>query len=56
MVSFLYREDYYEQTSGKQSTVEIILAKQRSGPTGTVELAFDKAYGRFRDLKESEQD
>lgn len=49
IVGFLYREDYYEKESENQN-IEIIIAKQRNGPTGTVELAFVKEYNKFVDL------
>lgn len=49
IVGFLYREDYYEEEPEHQN-IEIILAKQRNGPTGTVELAFVKEYNKFVDL------
>src|SRR5699024_2332145 len=49
IVGFLYREDYYERESENQN-IEIIIAKQRNGPTGTVELAFKKEYNKFFDL------
>ncbi len=53
MVVFLYREDYYypEQSkqNGTEGLVEIIFAKQRKGPTGTVQLRFVKEYTRFID-------
>ncbi|MFB4471361.1 DnaB-like helicase C-terminal domain-containing protein, partial [Oceanobacillus caeni] len=47
---FLYRDDYYDKESEKQNIIEIILAKQRNGPVGTVELAFVKEYNKFVDL------
>ncbi|KGX89249.1 replicative DNA helicase [Pontibacillus marinus BH030004 = DSM 16465] len=50
IVGFLYRDDYYDQESEKQNIIEIILAKQRNGPVGTVELAFVKEYNKFVDL------
>ncbi|MYL34454.1 replicative DNA helicase [Pontibacillus yanchengensis] len=50
IVGFLYRDDYYEQDSERQNIIEIILAKQRNGPVGTVELAFVKEYNKFVDL------
>lgn len=50
VVSFLYREDYYRKDTEEQQRMEIILSKQRNGPTGTVEVAFDKEYGRVVDL------
>jgi len=57
IVGFLYRDDYYNQEVEEQN-IEIIISKQRNGPTGTVELAFVKEYNKFVDLdfryKESE--
>ncbi|WP_085993807.1 replicative DNA helicase [Oceanobacillus senegalensis] len=50
IVGFLYRDDYYDQESDKQNIIEIILAKQRNGPVGSVELAFVKEYNKFVDL------
>lgn len=53
VVMFLYREDYYnpEQAvqEGTAGEVEVIFAKQRKGPTGTVKLRFIKEYTRFID-------
>ncbi len=50
IVSFLYRDDYYDEESEQQNIIEIIISKQRNGPTGTVELAFVKEYNKFVDL------
>ena len=50
VIAFLYRDDYYDRESKEKDRIEIILAKQRNGPIGTVQLAFLKEYGRFRDL------
>lgn len=50
IVSFLYREDYYDQEGENQNIIEIIIAKQRNGPVGTVELAFIKEYNKFVNL------
>ncbi|MFD1851399.1 replicative DNA helicase [Oceanobacillus bengalensis] len=50
IISFLYREDYYKKDTLKGNRVEVILSKHRNGPTGTVELQFEKEYGRFVDL------
>lgn len=50
LVAFLYREDYYDQDSDKQNIVEVIVAKQRNGPVGKVELAFLKEYNKFVNL------
>lgn len=54
VIFFLYREDYYQSSTEKQSKIEVIISKQRNGPTGTVELAFQKEYGRFVDLGKKE--
>lgn len=50
IVAFLYRDDYYDKESEKQNIIEIIIAKQRNGPVGTVELAFVKEYNKFVNL------
>ncbi|MFF2754506.1 replicative DNA helicase [Psychrobacillus sp. NPDC058041] len=47
IVAFLYREDYYDKETENQNTIEIIIAKQRNGPTGTVTLAFVKEFNKF---------
>ena len=36
IVAFLYRDDYYDKESENKNIIEIIIAKQRNGPTGTV--------------------
>lgn len=49
-VVFVYRDDYYKQTTGNKDLdgmAEIIIAKNRNGEIGTVRLAFEGAYGRF---------
>lgn len=51
IVAFLYRDDYYDKESEKKDIIEIIIAKQRNGPVGTVELAFMKAYNKFVNLE-----
>ncbi len=50
IVAFLYRDDYYNQESEKKNIIEIIIAKQRNGPVGTVELVFLKNYNKFVSL------
>lgn len=47
LVMFLYRDDYYKLDSEKKGITEIIIGKQRSGPTGTIELGFIKECTRF---------
>lgn len=50
IVMFLYRDEYYDKETEKKGIAEVIIAKQRNGPTGTVELAWIGQYTRFRDL------
>jgi replicative DNA helicase len=51
LVMFLYRDEYYNrEKSEKQGIAEILVAKHRNGPTGSVELAFRKELTRFENL------
>lgn len=47
MVMFLYRDDYYNKESEKKGIAEVIIAKQRNGPIGTVELVWMPNYTKF---------
>ena len=47
VVAFIYREDYYKETDENKGLAELIVAKQRNGPTGTVKLAFLREFTRF---------
>ncbi len=47
VVGFIYREDYYKETEENKGLAELIIAKQRNGPTGTVKLAFLREFTRF---------
>jgi replicative DNA helicase len=47
VVAFIYREDYYNRTDENNGLAELIIAKQRNGPTGTIRLAFLKEFTRF---------
>ena len=51
VVAFIYRDDYYNPESEKQNIAELIIAKQRNGPTGLVELYFHKELSRFDNLE-----
>ncbi|AYA78329.1 replicative DNA helicase [Bacillus sp. Y1] len=51
VIAFLYRDDYYDRESESKNIIEIIIAKQRNGPTGTVSLAFVKEYNKFVNLE-----
>ncbi|MFS1510963.1 replicative DNA helicase [Chengkuizengella sp. SCS-71B] len=55
IVAFLYRDDYYDKESEKKNIIEIIIAKQRNGPVGTVELVFMKNYNKFVNLDRSHE-
>ncbi|AFV75763.1 replicative DNA helicase [Thermus oshimai] len=50
LVMFIYRDEYYNPHSEKAGIAEIIVGKQRNGPTGTVELQFHAQHVRFNDL------
>jgi replicative DNA helicase len=52
IVAFLYRDDYYDKESEAKNIIEIIIAKQRNGPTGTVQLAFVKEYNKFVNIEQ----
>jgi replicative DNA helicase len=47
VVMFLYRDEYYDKDSDAKGMAECIIAKQRNGPTGTVELAWFGQYTKF---------
>jgi replicative DNA helicase len=47
MIMFIYRDDYYNKDSGTPDVAELIIAKQRNGPTGKIDLHFNKACTRF---------
>lgn len=50
LVTFIYRDEYYDQHSEKHGIAEVIIGKHRNGPTGHVELQFHNAHVRFNDL------
>lgn len=56
VVMFIYRDDYYDHDSEKKGIAEIIIAKQRNGPIGTVELAWLPEYQRFVNLEHRQMD
>lgn len=56
LVAFLYRDDYYNQDSEKKNIIEVIIAKHRNGPVGTVELVFLKNYNKFVSLDRNHAD
>lgn len=50
LVVFLYRKGYYEADKEENNVAELIVAKHRNGPTGTIQLLFMKEYTRFENL------
>lgn len=57
VVLFVFRDEYYTQeNSTEKGMADIIIGKQRSGPTGTVKVAFDGRFTKFRDLSQPSYD
>jgi len=50
VISFIYRDEYYHPDSDKKGIAEIIVAKHRNGPVGTIELGYLKEYTKFVNL------
>ncbi len=50
VVMFLYRDEYYHPDTEDKNIAEVIIGKQRNGPTGTAKLRFDGVYTRFANL------
>lgn len=50
IIGFLYRDEYYNADSDKKSILEVDIAKQRNGPTGKVDIYYNKETQRMRDL------
>lgn len=50
VVAFIYREDYYNPETDRRNITDIFIKKHRNGPTGGIELYFDKEKQRFRTL------
>ena len=55
VVVLLLREEYYNPTEENRGLADVIIAKQRNGPVGTVKLAFISEHTRFEDLAEGEE-
>ncbi len=54
VVVMLFREEYYKPTPENQGIAEVIIAKQRNGPVGTIKLAFLNEFTRFENLAHAE--
>jgi replicative DNA helicase len=52
IIMFIYRDEVYNETSPDVGVAELIISKQRSGPTGVVRVAFSKEFTRFSELEE----
>jgi replicative DNA helicase len=53
-IMFIYRDDYYNMNSDEPGIAEIIISKQRNGPTGVVKTRFTKEFTRFDNLENDE--
>jgi replicative DNA helicase len=51
IIMFVYRDEYYNEDTEEEGITEIIIGKQRNGPTGTVKLRFFKEWSRFVNLQ-----
>jgi len=56
VVILLFREEYYKPTDENQGIADIIIAKQRNGPVGTIKLTFLKEYTKFADMAREKED
>ena len=56
LVAFLYRDEYYNPDTEKKNIAEVIIAKQRNGPTGTVELVWLGQYTKFANYAKTHQE
>ena len=56
IVTFLYRDDYYNENSEEKNVAEVIIAKHRGGSTGTVKLAWQGDFTKFANLERRYQD
>lgn len=54
VVMFIYRDEYYNPESEKKGIAEIVIAKQRNGPVGSIELGFFKEFTKFVNLAKRE--
>lgn len=55
VVAFIYREDYYNPETDRKNITDVFIKKHRNGPTGSVELYFDREKQRFRTIDNRHQ-
>ncbi|HHX77800.1 MAG TPA: replicative DNA helicase, partial [Firmicutes bacterium] len=56
IVAFIYRDDYYNKDSENKGIAEIIIAKQRNGPVGKIELFFADKFNKFISVAKERQE
>ena len=56
VVTFIYREDYYNPETNRKNITDILIRKHRNGPTGKVELYFDNEKQKFRSIDKKHTD
>jgi replicative DNA helicase len=56
VVAFIYREDFYNPESQRKNIADILLKKHRNGPSGNVQLYFDRDKQRFRSIDQKHND
>lgn len=54
VILFVYREEVYREDPSNEGVAEIIIGKQRNGPTGTIKLTFLKEFTTFKDIYRGE--
>jgi replicative DNA helicase len=54
VIIFIYRDEYYNQDSPDKGQAEIIIGKQRNGPTGTIKLTFLGQYTKFENYSSAD--
>jgi replicative DNA helicase len=54
VIAFIYRDEFYNHDSPLRGIAEIVVGKQRNGPTGTVKLRFEREFARFGELSSRE--
>lgn len=53
-ICFIYRDDYYNKDTNDKNVAELIIAKQRNGPTDTARVRFEAQYTRFDNLPDGD--